>query len=102
MYAVRKIHFVIHGYSYYLLLLLSLLPIVTVVVHGLSLSLPPLTVSKEHIPLAREALGYFDASPDPFHAVQSSADMLSAVGFEELDEQKPYTTQIQPGRAKPL
>lgn len=48
---------------------------------------PPLTnKSAEHLALARKAMSYFDASTDPFHAVQSSIDLLTAAGFEALDD----------------
>jgi aspartyl aminopeptidase len=50
-------------------------------------SIPPLTKTAEHLPLARKAMSYFDASSDPFHAVQTSIDLLSAAGFEALDDE---------------
>lgn len=59
--------------------------------------LPPLTNTAEHIPLAQQAMEYFDKSSDPFHAVQTSIDMLSEAGFEELDDVSPYEGKIQPG-----
>lgn len=50
--------------------------------------MPPLTspssTISEHIPLANKACAYFDSSPDPFHAVQSSIDLLEEAGFVEL------------------
>lgn len=63
-------------------------------------NLPPLTQPaqiKEHIPLAEKALDYFDKSPDPFHAVQTSVDMLEAAGFTELEHEASYKSQLKPG-----
>lgn len=48
--------------------------------------MPPMTTTGEHLPLARKAMDYFDQSSDPFHAVQTSIDLLKEAGFEELDE----------------
>eukprot|EP00534_Pseudo-nitzschia_fraudulenta_P003631 CAMPEP_0201122526 /NCGR_PEP_ID=MMETSP0850-20130426/6143_1 /ASSEMBLY_ACC=CAM_ASM_000622 /TAXON_ID=183588 /ORGANISM="Pseudo-nitzschia fraudulenta, Strain WWA7" /LENGTH=498 /DNA_ID=CAMNT_0047389233 /DNA_START=268 /DNA_END=1764 /DNA_ORIENTATION=+ len=45
-----------------------------------------MTTTGEHLPLARKALDYFDRSSDPYHAVQTSIDLLKEAGFEELDE----------------
>lgn len=60
--------------------------------------MPPLTSrTAEHLPLAKQAMDYFDASSDPFHAVQTSADMLTAAGFEELAEASPYAGNLVPG-----
>ncbi len=51
---------------------------------------PPLTTASkkiaEHIPLATEAMSYFDSSPDPFHAVQSTIALLEKAGFENIHE----------------
>ena len=64
-----------------------------------SKSMPPITLPfmKDHIPLAQKAMDYFDASPDPFHAVQTSSDMLKAAGFQELDSMEPYSKQLKRG-----
>lgn len=51
-----------------------------------SISMPPMTTTGEHLPLARKAMDYFDDSSDPFHAVQTSIDLLKEAGFKELDE----------------
>jgi aspartyl aminopeptidase len=58
-------------------------------VHALAAPpMPPLTltttasVTEPFLPLAREAMTYFDASTDPFHAVQSSIDLLHTAGFQ--------------------
>lgn len=59
--------------------------------------MPPLSRVSDHLPLAKKAMSYFDASPDPFHAVQTSADMLEAAGFSELTEGEPYKNKIEPG-----
>ena len=40
---------------------------------------------------------FFDKSPDPFHAVQTSIDLLTAAGFEELRDATPYTGKLSPG-----
>lgn len=52
---------------------------------------------KEYIPLAQKAMEYFDNSPDPFHVVKTSADLLQASGFKELDSMKPYQQQLKQG-----
>jgi len=63
-----------------------------------SLSPPPLSKTADHLPLAEQAMAYLDASTDPFHAVQSSIDLLAAAGFQALDESAPYSGgQIQAG-----
>jgi aspartyl aminopeptidase len=52
---------------------------------------------QDHLPLARAAMDFFDRSPDPFHAVQTSIDMLVAAGFEELDDGERYHSKLRPG-----
>ncbi|KAG7358769.1 aminopeptidase [Nitzschia inconspicua] len=62
--------------------------------------LPPMTTTAEHLPLARQAMEYFDRSTDPFHAVQTSIDLLKQAGFQELDETShgaPSSNLILPG-----
>lgn len=62
--------------------------------------MPPLSnevVSKEHLKIATQAMDYIDASPDPFHAVQTSIDMLVRAGFEEIDDSESYTEKLVPG-----
>jgi len=62
--------------------------------------MPPLTGPahlKAQIPLAQKAMAYFDSSPDPFHAVQTSIAMLEAAGFSQLDCEAPYKNQLQNG-----
>ena len=54
-----------------------------------SIPMPPMTTTGEHFALARKAMDYFDSSSDPFHAVQTSIDLLKEAGFEELDESGP-------------
>ena len=55
--------------------------------HALSsITMPPMTTTGEHLPLAKKAMDFFDRSSDPFHAVQTSIDLLKEAGFEELDE----------------
>lgn len=47
-------------------------------------SLPPLSSHyEEYIPLARDAMDFINDSPDPFHAVNTSANALEAAGFNE-------------------
>ena len=61
---------------------------------------PPLAKTAEHLPLARQAMAYLDASTDPFHAVQTSVDLLETAGFEALDDAdaaSSYTHKIRPG-----
>lgn len=41
----------------------------------------------DKLSLANEAMRYFDSSPDPFHAVQTSMGMLEAAGFKELSDE---------------
>ena len=65
---------------------------------GRKLSMPPLTpppssLLSDNIPLANKALSYFDSSPDPFHAVQTSIDLLEEAGFQELGND----TDLSPG-----
>lgn len=63
-------------------------------------ALPPLTPPaqlKQHIPLAQKAMSYFDASPDPFHAVQASIDILEAAGFTQLESDVSYKNQLHQG-----
>lgn len=52
--------------------------------------MPPLTspakLITDHIPLANKALSYFDSSPDPFHAVQSTIDILEKAGFQSIND----------------
>jgi len=64
--------------------------------NGLTL-MPPTTKTAEHLPLAHLAMDYFDKSSDPFHAVQTSIDLLEKAGFEELDDVGAYKGKIQPG-----
>ena len=48
--------------------------------------------------LARKAMAFLDSSTDPFHAVQSSIDILKTAGFEELEEQSEIgRVNIRPG-----
>ena len=73
------------------------------VAHGLAASsgtrLPsPMTAkTADHLPLAKKAMEYFDASPDPFHAVQTSIDLLESAGFEELADGVSYKGKVVPG-----
>lgn len=61
-------------------------------------SMPPLTTkTADHLPLAKKAMEYIDASPDPFHAVQTSINLLEKCGFEELLDGVPYRGKIKAG-----
>jgi aspartyl aminopeptidase len=61
-------------------------------------SMPPLTARiADHLPLARKAMDYIDSSPDPFFAVQTSIDLLTSAGFEELPDGVPYRGKVVPG-----
>lgn len=60
-----------------------------------SLSGPP--DLKAQIPLAQKAMDYFDSSPDPFFACQTTADMLEAAGYSQLDYGAPYKNKLKRG-----
>jgi aspartyl aminopeptidase len=61
-----------------------------------ALAPPPLTtITPQQISLAKEAMQYIDASPDPFHAVMTSVDLLRQAGFRELSGA--FKGQLQPG-----
>ena len=62
-----------------------------------SSGMPPLLKTAEHLPLAHKAMSYFDSSPDPFHAVQTSVEMLQQAGFEQLVDGEPYKGKLVPG-----
>jgi aspartyl aminopeptidase len=78
---------------------------------GIQPPLPPLVTSSSSSSLnvvnnnyvhnlAQKAMSYFDSSTDPFHAVQSSIDLLSASGFIELSNESSLSKtdfKIQPG-----
>ena len=61
-------------------------------------TMPPMTTTAEHLPLAEKAMEYFDSSSDPFHAVQTSIDLLTRAGFEALDDVEPYEGKLKPGK----
>ncbi|GKY94490.1 hypothetical protein MPSEU_000414900 [Mayamaea pseudoterrestris] len=57
---------------------------------------PPLhPVSPMQTELARKAMKFIDASPDPFHAVQTSIQLLKQAGFVQL--KGPYKNLIKAG-----
>lgn len=63
-------------------------------------TMPPMSggkLSLENLDLAKSAMTYFDSSPDPFHAVQTSVEMLKGAGFEELDDHSPLKDMVVPG-----
>ena len=78
----------------YILALVGLTPLLAV--YGLA-GMPPLTKTAEHLPLAQKAMAYIDSSSDPFHAVQSSVNLLKQAGFEELSDMEAYRGKIQAG-----
>mmetsp|Transcript_35548 Transcript_35548/g.50419 ORF Transcript_35548/g.50419 Transcript_35548/m.50419 type:complete len:156 (-) Transcript_35548:1347-1814(-) len=49
----------------------------------------------EHLPLAHQLREFLDHSTDPFWAVESSAQILKASGFEELNHD--FTNKLKPG-----
>ena len=59
--------------------------------------MPPMSKTAKHIPLAKKAMNYFDNSPDPFHAVQTTITMLEDAGFKEVHDIEPNSDKIQPG-----
>lgn len=44
-----------------------------------------------------ELLGFLDASPSPYHAVDSAKALLDAAGFHELDERDAWTSEAMAG-----
>src|SRR3569832_341448 len=58
---------------------------------------PPLAKTAEHMPLAEKAMSYIDASSDPFHAVQTSIDLLQTAGFSELKDGEAFQGKLQAG-----
>jgi len=58
---------------------------------------PLFVVSPEELQLAQQAKDYIDASSDPFHAVQTSIDVLTRTGFVELSDDDAYAHQLVPG-----
>jgi len=53
--------------------------------------MPPLRNTAAHLPLARKAMSYFDAGPDPFHVVHHSIQLLEKVGFTA------FRNELKPG-----
>ena len=66
---------------------------------SLRASMPSLsTHCEDDLPLARDAMAFIDASPDPFHAVHSAVEQLKGVGFVEWkDEDDENETVLAPG-----
>ncbi|KAJ5116005.1 Aspartyl aminopeptidase [Penicillium angulare] len=46
---------------------------------------------------AQEFLDYVNASPTPFHAVQSSKDLLAKAGYQEIKEKDSWASTCKPG-----
>ena len=55
---------------------------------------PLFVVSPEELQLAQQAKDYIDASSDPFHAVQTSVDVLTRAGFVEWSD---HDQRLVPG-----
>jgi aspartyl aminopeptidase len=53
---------------------------------------------KPNVSLAIEAMNYFDSSPDPFHAVQTSIGMLESAGFTELSDDSDFISLKRGGK----
>lgn len=66
-------------------------------INGLTI-MPPTAKTAEHLLIAKRAMEYFDSSSDPFHAVQTSINLLEKVGFEELEDVSAYKGKIAPGK----
>ncbi|KAE9964333.1 hypothetical protein BLS_008449 [Venturia inaequalis] len=49
------------------------------------------------IQAARDFLTFVDASPTPFHAVQSAKEKLEKAGFKHIKERDPWSSTLQPG-----
>jgi len=65
---------------------------------GASGNMPPMGFSTETHSLAQSAMRYIDKSPDPFHAVQTSIEMLKDADFTEIKDYVPFKDQIKRGR----
>lgn len=96
--------------SHVVVFVVGLCGLTTTVVTALSAPapLPPINTPTvpESLPLAKRAMEYLDAGTDPYHAVQTSIDLLRRAGFEELppegqvdedDDGGMMMTAIQPG-----
>lgn len=55
------------------------------------------THCEDDLPLARDAMAFIDASPDPFHAVQSVVERLEEVGFVEWKDENVNGILLAPG-----
>uniref|UniRef100_A0A7S2H6R7 aspartyl aminopeptidase n=1 Tax=Helicotheca tamesis TaxID=374047 RepID=A0A7S2H6R7_9STRA len=71
--------------------------ITSVLALGKNAEMPLLSSVSDDIPLAKKAMSFIDSSPDPYHAVQTSVNMLKEAGFEELSDFQPYAGKICPG-----
>lgn len=63
-------------------------------------TMQPLTTRYDaHLPLARDAMRFIDASPDPFHVVKTASAALERVGFVEWndDDDGGGTVALVPG-----
>jgi len=70
-------------------------------VTGTSGGMPPLSISQNsietHLPLAKKAMKFLDSSPDPFHAVQTSVEMLEDANFIEIKDNSPFKGELKRG-----
>ncbi|KAL9183230.1 hypothetical protein ACHAXT_005017 [Thalassiosira profunda] len=66
-----------------------------------STGMPPLDAdgasTEEHLALARDAMNFIDASPDPFHAVQTASEALESAGFVEWRDDGGDDAALSPG-----
>ncbi|KAJ5624227.1 hypothetical protein N7510_000536 [Penicillium lagena] len=46
---------------------------------------------------AKDFLSFVNASPTPFHAVQSAKELLATAGFQEIKEKESWASTCQPG-----
>eukprot|EP00934_Nitzschia_sp_Nitz4_P008978 Nitzschia sp. Nitz4//scaffold30_size153850//18028//20059//NITZ4_002760-RA/size153850-augustus-gene-0.49-mRNA-1//1//CDS//3329547208//8968//frame0 len=65
-------------------------------VGGVTPFLSRATTNEQHA-LAQQAMEFLDQSPDPFHAVQSSIDVLEQAGFQPLHDFNPAKGSLKAG-----
>lgn len=51
-------------------------------------------ISPEHRQHAQDLLDFIDASPSPWHAVDTLAERLKASGYTRLDEREPWSLEV--------
>jgi aspartyl aminopeptidase len=55
------------------------------------------TMSKVYLKAAEDFLSFVNASPTPFHAVQSAKLKLEKAGFTQIKERDPWSSTLKPG-----